>query len=165
MRSTPLYAPDGLTSAGGDPERFAGIRRDYTPEDVERLSGHVVAIVGGEERDDVRDIVTGFHPAHRHLAGEEFPCALAIGAAARAHHLQKAFKELRLDEAGTHRIDGDAELTQLQREAARQPDDAVLCRRIRRHPRAAALAGDRRSIDDAAAPSALNHLGRDVFRA
>src|ERR1700683_1727136 len=39
MRSTPLYAPDGLTSAGGDPERFAGIRRDYTPADVERLSG------------------------------------------------------------------------------------------------------------------------------
>src|SRR6202166_3125493 len=51
MRSTPLYAPDGLTSAGGDPERFAGIRRDYTPEDVERLSGsfrirHTLAEMG-----------------------------------------------------------------------------------------------------------------------
>ncbi len=51
MRSTPLYAPDGLTSAGGDPERFAGIRRDYTPADVERLSGsfrirHTLAEMG-----------------------------------------------------------------------------------------------------------------------
>src|SRR6204780_4662256 len=51
MRSNPLYAPDGLTSAGGDPERFAGIRRDYTPEDVERLSGsfrirHTLAEMG-----------------------------------------------------------------------------------------------------------------------
>ena len=51
MRSTPLYAPDGLTSAGGDPERFAGIRRDYTPSDVERLSGsfrirHTLAEMG-----------------------------------------------------------------------------------------------------------------------
>src|SRR5260370_27256783 len=51
MRSTPLYAPDGITSAGGDPERFAGIRRDYTPADVERLSGsfrirHTLAEMG-----------------------------------------------------------------------------------------------------------------------
>src|SRR5580698_7776777 len=51
MRSTPLYAPDGLTSAGGDPERFEGIRRDYTPADVERLSGsfrirHTLAEMG-----------------------------------------------------------------------------------------------------------------------
>jgi isocitrate lyase len=51
MRSTPLYAPDGMTSAGGDPERFAGIRRDFTPEDVERLSGsfrirHTLAEMG-----------------------------------------------------------------------------------------------------------------------
>ena len=41
MRSTPLYAPDGMTSAGGDPERFAGIRRDYTPAGC-RASGRVV---------------------------------------------------------------------------------------------------------------------------
>src|ERR1700679_2285352 len=51
MRSNPLYAPDGLTSAGGDPERFAGIRRDYTPTDVQRLSGsfrirHTLAEMG-----------------------------------------------------------------------------------------------------------------------
>ena len=51
MRSTPLYAPDGMTSPGGDPERFAGIRRDYTPEDVARLSGsfrirHTLAEMG-----------------------------------------------------------------------------------------------------------------------
>jgi isocitrate lyase len=51
MRSTPLYAPDGLTRAGGDPERFAGIRRDYTPGDVERLAGsfrirHTLAEMG-----------------------------------------------------------------------------------------------------------------------
>src|SRR6202166_4586538 len=51
MRSTPLYAPDGLTNAGGDPERFAGIRRDYGPEDVQRLSGsfrirHTLAEMG-----------------------------------------------------------------------------------------------------------------------
>jgi isocitrate lyase len=51
MRSTPLYAPDGMTSPGGDPERFAGIRRDFTPVDVERLSGsfrirHTLAEMG-----------------------------------------------------------------------------------------------------------------------
>ena len=51
MRSNPLYAPDGLTSAGGDPERFAGICRDYSPEDVQRLSGsfrirHTLAEMG-----------------------------------------------------------------------------------------------------------------------
>ena len=41
MRPTPTSRPrrpaDG--SAGGDPDRFAGIRRDYTPADVERLAG------------------------------------------------------------------------------------------------------------------------------
>jgi isocitrate lyase len=51
MRSTPLHAPDGMTSAGGDPERFAGIRRDYSTEDVERLAGsfrirHTLAEMG-----------------------------------------------------------------------------------------------------------------------
>ncbi|MDR3532948.1 MAG: isocitrate lyase [Rhodopila sp.] len=51
MRSTPLYAPDGMIGPGGDPERFAGIRRDYTPEDVERLAGsfrirHTLAEIG-----------------------------------------------------------------------------------------------------------------------
>ena len=35
----------------GDPDRFAGIRRDYTPDDVERLSGsfrirHTLAEMG-----------------------------------------------------------------------------------------------------------------------
>src|SRR5271163_1254177 len=53
MRSTPLYAPDGLTSAGGDPERFAGIKRDYTPAEVEKLSGsfrirHTLAEMGAQ---------------------------------------------------------------------------------------------------------------------
>jgi isocitrate lyase len=52
MRPTPTYAPDG-TNAGsaGDPDRFAGIRRDYTNEDVERLAGsfrirHTLAEMG-----------------------------------------------------------------------------------------------------------------------
>ncbi len=55
MRSdpTPCRAPDGI--AGGlppaDPDRFAGIRRDYTPADVERLAGsfrikHTLAEMG-----------------------------------------------------------------------------------------------------------------------
>jgi isocitrate lyase len=43
--------PDGMASPGGDPERFAGVRRDYTPEDVERLAGsfrirHTLAEMG-----------------------------------------------------------------------------------------------------------------------
>ncbi|WP_428485019.1 isocitrate lyase [Rhodopila sp.] len=51
MRSTPLYSSDGMTSAGGDPERFAGVRRDYTPADVDRLAGsfrirHTLAEMG-----------------------------------------------------------------------------------------------------------------------
>jgi isocitrate lyase len=49
--STPLYAPDGMASAGGDPDRFAGIKRDYTTADVERLAGsfrirHTLAEIG-----------------------------------------------------------------------------------------------------------------------
>ncbi len=54
---TPTYAPDGSSgrspgqAPGSDPDRFAGIRRDYTPEDVARLSGsfrirHTLAEMG-----------------------------------------------------------------------------------------------------------------------
>ncbi len=52
---TPTSAPDGagtgLGGPSGDPERFAGIRRDYTPEDVARLTGsfrirHTLAEMG-----------------------------------------------------------------------------------------------------------------------
>src|SRR5690242_11313412 len=40
-----------MTAPAGNPERFAGIRRDYTPEDVERLAGsfrirHTLAEIG-----------------------------------------------------------------------------------------------------------------------
>jgi len=43
--------PDGMASPGGDPERFAGIRRDYSAEDVQRLAGsfrirHTLAEMG-----------------------------------------------------------------------------------------------------------------------
>ncbi len=38
MRPEPTHAPDGL-SGGQEADRFAGIVRDYTPEDIERLSG------------------------------------------------------------------------------------------------------------------------------
>ena len=49
--STRTWLPDGMGSAGGDPERFYGIQRDYAPEDVERLSGsfrirHTLAEMG-----------------------------------------------------------------------------------------------------------------------
>ena len=49
---TSTRAPDGLGGGrSGDPERFSGIRRDYTPEDVARLSGsfrirHTLAEMG-----------------------------------------------------------------------------------------------------------------------
>ena len=51
MYSTHLYAPDGMSGAGGDPERFAGVVRDYTPAEVARLSGsfrirHTLAEMG-----------------------------------------------------------------------------------------------------------------------
>ena len=53
MRShpTPNFSPDGMSSGRGEPERFAGIRRDFTQEDVERLSGsfrirHTLAEMG-----------------------------------------------------------------------------------------------------------------------
>jgi isocitrate lyase len=49
----PCFAPDGSGSSfpPDDPERFAGIRRDYTPADVARLSGsfrirHTLAEMG-----------------------------------------------------------------------------------------------------------------------
>jgi isocitrate lyase len=49
---TPLRAPEGMGgSPGHDPERFAGIRRDYSPAEVARLSGsfrirHTLAEMG-----------------------------------------------------------------------------------------------------------------------
>jgi isocitrate lyase len=48
---TPTRLPDGISGSGPSPDRFAGIRRDYTPEDVERLSGsfrirHTLAEMG-----------------------------------------------------------------------------------------------------------------------
>ncbi len=57
MRPTlpsPFFAPDGMSSpAGHDPERFAGITRDYSAEDVARLSGsfrvrHTLAEMGAQ---------------------------------------------------------------------------------------------------------------------
>ena len=52
--SRPTHAPDGLTGGiGTDPERFAGIRRDYSAADVSRLSGsfrvrHTLAEMGAQ---------------------------------------------------------------------------------------------------------------------
>ena len=51
MRPTPTHAPDGMNAGPSDPGRFAGIRRDYAPEDVVRLSGsfrirHTLAEMG-----------------------------------------------------------------------------------------------------------------------
>ncbi len=49
---TPLPAPDGMSaSGGGEPGRFDGIRRDYSPSDVARLAGsfrtqHTLAEMG-----------------------------------------------------------------------------------------------------------------------
>ena len=48
---SPCRAPDGGASAGAPGDRFAGIRRDYTPADVERLAGsfrvkHTLAEMG-----------------------------------------------------------------------------------------------------------------------
>ncbi len=39
MIPTPTRLPGGMASPADDPERFAGIRRDYTAEDVQRLAG------------------------------------------------------------------------------------------------------------------------------
>ncbi len=53
MRPTPTFAPDGLPSGApmAEPDRFAGITRDYAPADVERLAGsfcvrHTLAEMG-----------------------------------------------------------------------------------------------------------------------
>ncbi|GAC1343708.1 MAG: isocitrate lyase [Acetobacteraceae bacterium] len=52
MTPTITHAPDGMSGSGGrDPERFDGIRRDYSDEDVARLSGsfrvrHTLAEMG-----------------------------------------------------------------------------------------------------------------------
>ena len=50
---TPASAPDGVAFGGDrhEPGRFEGIRRDYTPADVERLAGsfrvqHTLADMG-----------------------------------------------------------------------------------------------------------------------
>ena len=55
--STPNFAPDGMSGPSGpsghDPERFAGIVRDYSAADVERLAGsfrirHTLAEMGAQ---------------------------------------------------------------------------------------------------------------------
>ncbi len=56
MHPTPNFAPDGMSSGPApmphqDPERFAGIKRDYTPAEVAKLSGsfrikHTLAEMG-----------------------------------------------------------------------------------------------------------------------
>jgi isocitrate lyase len=48
---TPNYLPDGTAAGTPGPDRFAGIRRDYGPEEVERLAGsfrvkHTLAEMG-----------------------------------------------------------------------------------------------------------------------
>jgi isocitrate lyase len=48
---TPFYAPDGMAAGRGDPDRFEGIRRDYTEADVAKLAGsfrvrHTLAEMG-----------------------------------------------------------------------------------------------------------------------
>src|SRR3984893_15514546 len=51
LQPSPNFLPDGMQPGREDPERFAGIRRDYTPDDVERLAGsfrvrHTLAEMG-----------------------------------------------------------------------------------------------------------------------
>jgi len=53
--SEPTHSPDGMPSGapGSDADRFAGIRRDYTPSEVERLAGsfrvrHTLAEMGAK---------------------------------------------------------------------------------------------------------------------
>ena len=51
MRPTPTRLPDGMAAPAGDPERFAGIRRDYSVQDVQLLAGsfrlrHTLAEMG-----------------------------------------------------------------------------------------------------------------------
>jgi isocitrate lyase len=50
-QSLPTQLPEGLPGGASDPDRFAGIQRDYTPADMERLSGsfrvrHTLAEMG-----------------------------------------------------------------------------------------------------------------------
>ena len=51
MQHHPNYSPEGLAHGGSDPERWNGVKRDYSREDVERLSGsfrirHTLAEMG-----------------------------------------------------------------------------------------------------------------------
>ena len=51
MHDPRTHSPDGLGGSGSTPDRFDGIRRDYTPADVEKLSGsfrvrHTLAEMG-----------------------------------------------------------------------------------------------------------------------
>jgi hypothetical protein len=60
--TTPCFAPDG--SAGGpppqDPNRFAGIRRDYTEADVAKIwSGNVLRVLAASEAEAERQKVAG----------------------------------------------------------------------------------------------------------
>ena len=84
---TPTYAPDG--SFGGyrpEPGRFDGIRRDYTPADVAKLSGsfrieHTLADMGARvikvERPGQGDLFRTLTFNNRWLGGSESPNFLA----------------------------------------------------------------------------------------
>src|ERR1700683_2801993 len=75
---------------------------------VKRLPGHVVAVVGSEKRDHIRNVDPGLRAAYRDLQREKFNRACAIEVLRRANHVQQTLEQLRLDEAGTNRIHRDA---------------------------------------------------------
>src|SRR4030095_14403378 len=116
--------------------------------DVPRLTGDVIALLGGEEQRQAGDVIGardaagGRHAYHRRGR-------IALGE--RVLAARGRFAAARIDAAGTDRVDGDAVRRQLLGQHLREPDDPELRRRVGAATRGAALPRDRRQVDDAPA--------------
>src|SRR3954452_8211072 len=112
-------------------------------------AGDVRREIGAEERDSVRDLLRLPDAAHR---GAPDHALVHLGVA----HVER----LCADDPGDDRVAGDAVPASLERERAREAEDARLRRRVGRLAEAAERARNRGHVHDAA-PAALLHVRPD----
>src|SRR5258708_4897635 len=116
-----------------------GVSHVDTAVDVERLPSHVVAI-DNEVADGPSYFLWRPNPAERYTLQDGF-----------LHLVRDARIHLRLDEAGTHRVDRHAVARQLERRSLGETDDARLRGRVVCLPKVAHLAHEGADVDDPAA--------------
>src|SRR5262245_20046179 len=133
------------------------IRFSYSPHhdsavDVDGLSGHERRCRGAQEGDETCDLLVGGGAAHWN------PIELLLPFLGPTENVHARC----VDGARAYGVDGDAVARDLHRERLRQALDAEVRRVVGGRVGAAALAGHRREIDDAA-PLLLHHDRHDLL--